>query len=55
MRRTGLSRTTVYRLVQKGDFPRPYTLSAGRVGWSSTEIEEWIMSRLRRDGDGEKP
>jgi prophage regulatory protein len=51
LRRTGLSRATVYRLVQRGEFPKPYPLSAGRVGWSSREVEDWIAARLRRDGE----
>lgn len=51
IRRSGLSRATLYRLMGKGAFPKPYPLSAGRVGWNSEEIEAWIMKRLSRSGD----
>ena len=47
-RRIGLSRATIYRMIAKGTFPRPYALSEGRVGWNSQEIEEWIAMRLTR-------
>lgn len=51
VRRTGLSRATVYRLIAKRKFPRPYPLSEGRVGWSSQEIEGWIIERLQQSSD----
>lgn len=51
MRRTGLSRSTLYRMMDKGTFPRSYSVSDGRVGWSSQELEEWITARLQRGDD----
>ena len=44
-RRTGLSRTTVWRLVQEGAFPAPRRLSANVVAWLASEIDAWIASR----------
>ena len=44
----GLSRTTIWRRVQAGDFPAPIRLGpAGSraVGWRSEEVEEWVRSR----------
>ena len=51
IQRTGLSRATVYRLIQKGEFPKQCALSEGRVGWSSSELEEWIQGRLGGGSD----
>jgi prophage regulatory protein len=45
--RTGLSRATIYRQVATGEFPAPYQLSKGRVGWKEVEVEEWLDSRER--------
>ena len=42
---TGISRTTLWRLEGKGDFPRRLPLSAGSVGWRYSEIEQWVQSR----------
>jgi len=44
-RRTGLSRTTIYRMVQAGEFPSPRQLGARAVAWSESEISAWIESR----------
>ena len=42
---TGLSKTTLWRMEMKGEFPRRRKLSTGTVGWSLTEVEEWMSSR----------
>ena len=42
---TSLSATTIWRLVQKGDFPRPSKISPGRVGWSACAVQEWMAQR----------
>jgi len=41
-RRTSLSKATVYKRIRAGEFPRPAKLTAGRVGWRSTDIDAWI-------------
>lgn len=47
-RSTGLSRTTAWRLQRAGDFPRPYVISPGRVGYLECEVEAWRASRGHR-------
>ena len=42
---TGHSRTTIWRLEKKGDFPRRRKLSAGCVGWKRSEVEAWVETR----------
>jgi prophage regulatory protein len=42
---TGLSRMTIYRLEQAGNFPRRKRLSANTVAWSETDISQWVDSR----------
>lgn len=42
---TGLSRTVIYDLVKRGEFPAQKRLSPGTVGWLSSDIEAWIQSR----------
>ena len=46
LRRTGMSRATIYRLMGQGLFPRARRLSAGVVGWSEEEVEAWINARF---------
>jgi prophage regulatory protein len=45
--RTGLSRSTVWRLERKGAFPKHHRISPNTVGWLEHEIEEWIQTRVR--------
>jgi prophage regulatory protein len=50
LRLTGIrSRSTIWRRIQKGRFPAPVDLGAGRIRWRSDDIAEWIGSLpLRR-------
>jgi len=42
---TSLSLATIYRLIKRGDFPRPIRLSVQAVGWDINDINAWIDSR----------
>lgn len=42
---TGLSRTTIWRLERKGEFPQRVSLCAGSIGWRYSEVMEWLGSR----------
>lgn len=40
-----ISTTQIYRLINKGDFPRPYQISERSVGWRLSDIAEWLNSK----------
>ncbi|MDC0947958.1 AlpA family transcriptional regulator [Gammaproteobacteria bacterium] len=42
---TSLSRTTLWRMEKRGDFPQRISLGVGAVGWRWSEVERWINSR----------
>jgi len=44
--RTGLSRSTIWRLERRGVFPKHRRLSANAVGWLEAEIDDWVRSRV---------
>ena len=44
--RTGLSRTTIWRLEQCGAFPRHRRISANVVAWVEDEVTNWIRSKV---------
>ena len=46
LRRTGLSRSTIYVRLDQGRFPRPVSLGARAVGWIDVEVDEWIRERI---------
>jgi prophage regulatory protein len=43
--RTGLSRSTIWRLERRGEFPRHRRISANAIAWVEAEIAEWIRER----------
>ena len=43
--KTSLSRSTIYRLLNLGDFPRQVKLSSRSIGWVEEEIQEWINEK----------
>lgn len=49
--RTGLSRSTIWRLERLGRFPRRRRLSANIVAWLETEVAGWIESRGQVSSD----
>jgi len=42
---TTLSRSTIYRLIDQGQFPTPVHLSANRRAWRMADIEAWKQAR----------
>jgi len=45
LRLTGLSRSTLYRKIKAGEFPRPVKLGKRAVGWRESEVIAWINGR----------
>ena len=39
------SRSTLWRMWRKGEFPKPIKISPGRVGWLQSEIDAWKTAR----------
>lgn len=44
-----ISRTTIWRMEQAGNFPRCIRIGKRRVGWRYAEVVAWI------DGRGQSP
>lgn len=47
-KRTGISRTRVYKLEGEGRFPARVELGPNSVGWYEHEVSEWCAARRRR-------
>jgi predicted DNA-binding transcriptional regulator AlpA len=43
------SRPHIINLCRKGLFPKPYQLSANRVGWDRDELLQWKAARKRAE------
>lgn len=44
--RTGLSRSTLYRKVEKGTFPRQIKLSTRCAGWRESAVSDWMSNPM---------
>jgi prophage regulatory protein len=42
---TDLSRTSRWRLMRAGKFPKKITLSPNRTGWRLSQVVEWLAER----------
>lgn len=42
---TGLSRSTIWRLMKAGEFPQKIQLGPRATGWRSEEILQWCRDR----------
>lgn len=54
--KVGLSKTTLYALIARGEFPRPIQVTTGNtVAWVRSEVDEFIEARIAatRAADGE--
>lgn len=47
--RTGLSRSTLYRKIAEGTFPRRVRISANGAGWHESDINRWVASPVGGD------
>ena len=47
---TGLSRATVYRLIEQRKFPASVQISANSKGWFASQVEAWMQSLRTADG-----
>ena len=48
--RIGLGRSTIYRWVAEGRFPKPVQLGGYAVAWAEDDIEAWIRAMLEQGG-----
>jgi prophage regulatory protein len=40
--RTGLSRSTIYRMIAEGRFPKQIRIGIQATGWYESEVEQWM-------------
>lgn len=44
---TGLARSTIYKFVSAGMFPKPISLGDRCVGWLESEVQDWILGKVK--------
>ena len=48
LERTGLSRSTLYRKIERGTFPRQVRISERCIGWRESELERWLRNPISK-------
>lgn len=43
---TGMARSTLYKAIKDGHFPRSISLGPRSVGWLESDIQDWLEARI---------
>ena len=43
---TGLSRSSIYQMMDRGLFPRSINIGSRAIAWTDASIQDWIESRI---------
>ncbi|NWK44914.1 helix-turn-helix transcriptional regulator [Ralstonia pickettii] len=46
--KVSLGKSTIYRLIAKGEFPKPFSLGGNRRAWLEEDINKWLAARAGR-------
>ncbi len=49
--RTGLSRSSIYLRMSKGEFPNRISLGGRAVGWLEQDVENWLAEKVDSSRD----
>jgi prophage regulatory protein len=53
--RTGLTRSTLYRKIESGSFPKQIRISARCAGWHESAINAWLKNPMFYTVDDQAP
>lgn len=49
LERTGLSRSSLYRKMQNGTFPKNLKIGERSAGWYASAVDEWVRNPVIYD------
>ena len=41
---TGISKSVIYEMIKRGEFPRQRRIGQRSVGWHQSDIDDWLDS-----------
>lgn len=50
---TGMKRALAYRLMTKGEFPKPIKISERSAAWLESDVEAWQKARIAASRQGQ--
>lgn len=48
IQKVSLGQSTIYAHIAKGEFPKPFELTPGRVAWLEEDIDAWLAKKAGR-------
>ena len=55
LERTGLSRSTLYRRIESGTFPKQIKIAERCAGWRESAVNEWLKNPMFYDVRDQPP
>ncbi|WP_009522283.1 AlpA family transcriptional regulator [Imbroritus primus] len=46
--KVSLGKSTIYRMVAEGEFPKPFSLGSNRTAWLEEDIDAWLATKAGR-------
>jgi prophage regulatory protein len=46
IKKCGLSKSTIYLMISKREFPESISLGERAVGWIESEIDQWLEDKI---------
>ncbi|TAM48815.1 MAG: AlpA family transcriptional regulator [Paraburkholderia sp.] len=43
--KVNLGQSTIYRMISKGAFPKPFALGENRTAWIESDIDDWLADK----------
>lgn len=43
---SGLKKSSIYNMIEKGEFPKQIKLGERSVAWIESEVNDWVKSRI---------
>ncbi len=53
IKQTSLSKSSIYRLIKNGSFPKQIKLSQHCSAWLESEINDWLLDRVKQSRNKE--
>ncbi|WP_316685461.1 helix-turn-helix transcriptional regulator [Ralstonia thomasii] len=47
--KVALSQSTIYAMIAKGEFPKSFELTPGRVAWLEEDVDAWLAEKAGRN------
>lgn len=53
LERVCMSKTSLYRRINSGEFPKPVGIARYKIAFVESEVEEWIAARVKERDQAE--